>query len=792
MLKNYLKIALRNLQKHKGYTVINVAGLSLGIAAATLIFLFARNELTYDRFHTRADDIYLVYKERVTQAGTQPTYDTWVPLLERMQAEFPTIDGGTRMADEEEWVEHDGQRFEESVAYVDPSFFEIFTFPLQRGDAANPLPHNNAAVVSQEIATKYFGNDDPLGKVITVDYQVDYTVTGVLARVPENSLIQPEILIPIRSAPEYDAFLDRWDVSFLNTYVRLAEGASVEALTAQFPAFVTNIWDEETAARTHFKMLPLLDANDTFTGNRDYAYILLVVALATILIACINFVNLATARSLERAREIGLRKVLGAVRGQLIAQFLGESILMGLVALVIGIEVAQVLLPSFNELFGLELTFDFFGDPLTLGALLGLGLIVGLLSGGYPAVFLSRFQPAQSLRGTFKTSRRGLRLRHTLVVVQFTLSIVLIAGTGVMWSQVQYMKHRDLAFNQDNVLVLPVEVDDFADAEEAAARLQTFKDELAQLSGVRSVASSTHVPGNGSESFTFVRPEGGDDDKPTRLRWAAVDARFFDTYDIDFVEGRNFAEGSETDRRQAVIINEAALRDFGWTSANGKFIRPGTQSMREIQVVGVVRDYNFQSLQDEVAPVLHIYRPPDGSVHDLISIKIQTSDVAATVNAIGAAWNRLDPTRPFDYFFVDENFDQLYRVQDRLVAAASAFSILAILIACLGLFGLASLMVAQRTREIGVRKVLGASASRITLLLSKDFTKLVAVAFVVGTPVTYLAMNRWLENFAYRVDIAWWIFLLAGLIALLVAFLTVSYQSIKAALANPMKALRHE
>ena len=790
MLKNYLKITLRSLQKHKGYAMINVAGLSLGIAAATLIFLFARNELTYDRFHADADDIYLVYKERLTQAGTQPTYDTWVPLLERMQAEFPAIANGTRVVNEQEWIEHDGQRFEETIDYVDPSFFEIFNFPLQRGDTANPLPHNNAVVVSQAIATKYFGDDDPIGKVITIDYQVDYTVAGVLAEVPDNSLLQPEILVPIRSAPEYDVFVDRWDVSFLETYIKLSPEASVEALTAQFPAFVTSIWDEETAARTHFKLLPLLEAHDTFTGNRDYAYILLIIALATILIACINFVNLATARSLERAREIGLRKVLGAVRGQLIAQFLGESVLMGMFALVIGIALTEVLLPFFNALYDLDLAL--LNDPLSAVGLLGLGLVVGLLSGGYPAIFLSRFQPAQSLRGTFKTSRRGLRLRHTLVVVQFALSIVLIAGTGVMWSQVQYMKHRDLAFDQDNVIVLPVELDDFADAEDAAERLTTFKDELTRLSDVRSVSSSTHVPGDWSENYIFIRPEGGDDDKPVRLRWAAVDAQFFDTYDIEFIEGRNFIEGSEADRRESVIINEAALRDFGWTESEGKFIRPGTQGTNEVQVVGVVRDYHFQSLQDEVAPILHIYRPPDGSVHDLISIKIQTTDVTATVNAIGALWQALDPTRPFDFFFVDENFSQLYRVQDRLVTVASAFAILAILIACLGLFGLASLMVAQRTKEIGMRKVLGASASRITLLLSKDFTKLIVVAFVVGAPVTFLAMNRWLENFAYRVEIAWWIFLAAGLTALLVAFLTVSYQAIKAALANPMKALRHE
>ncbi len=789
MLKNYLKIALRNLQKHKGYAAINVAGLSLGIAAATLIFLFARHELTYDRFHADAEDLYLVYKERVTPAGTQPTYDTWVPLLERMQAEFPVVEGGTREVTTALWVQHENLRFEEQVTLADPGLFEVFTFPLLRGDAAALLPNNNAVVISSEIAEKYFGKADPLGQVLTIDFQTHYTVTGVLAPVPRNATLRPEIVIPITSASWYDDSVDNWGGSFLNTYVLLSEDASVEALTAQFPAFVAGIWDEEVAARTNFKLLPLLEAYDTFTGNRKYAYVLLAIALATILIACINFINLTTARSTERAREIGMRKVLGAIRPQLIRQFLGESMLMGLMGLLLGLYLARLLLPLFNGLYELDLELNVLSDPLTLIGVLGLGILLGLFSGFYPALVMSRFKPIQSLQGTFKTSRSGLRLRHGLVVVQFALSIVLIAGTLVMGSQVHYMKNRDLAFDKENILVLPVETGDFANQEEAAVRLETFKGELARQKDVLALSSSSHVPGSWSGWFTFARPEGGDEDRPLRMRLAYMDAHYFDTYGIDLLEGRLFMEGSEADRQESVILNAAAARDFGWDTALGKLIRRGNT---DFIVIGVVQDYNFASLQEPVAPILHFYRPPENGVHNYISVRIQTDDYAATLASIGALWSRLDPTRAFDYFFADENFGRLYEAQDRLVTVASAFSILAILIACLGLFGLASLMVTQRTKEIGVRKVLGASATRITLLLSKDFSKLVAVAFLVGAPVAYVAMNRWLDDFAYRVEISWWIFLIAGLSALVVAWLTVSYQAIKAALGNPVKALRHE
>ncbi|HMB89350.1 MAG TPA: ABC transporter permease, partial [Rhodothermales bacterium] len=597
MLKNYLTIALRNLRKHKGYASINVIGLSLGIAAATLIFLFARNELTFDRFHEHADDTYFVYKVRHAATGAQETYDTWVPLVNRLKTDFPSIVNGTQVSTNGAWVQHGEERFQEMVTYTDTSLFEIFSFPLAQGDGANPLPHNNAAVISEDIAHTYFGEADPIGQVLTIDFQVDYTITGVLAEMPPNSTLQFDILVPMTSSPDYADFENNWGQSFLGTYIQLEDEAAAANLEAQFPTLITDIWDADVASRTDFKLLPLRDVNDTLTGNRQYAYILLAIALATILIACINFINLATARSVDRAREIGVRKVLGAERRQLVRQLLSESVLMGLLALVIGVALAQVLLPIFNDLYETTLRLRLLQEPQMLLGLIGVGLTVGLLAGSYPALFLSRFEPIKSLRGTSTMRPGGLRLRHGLVVVQFALSIFLIAGTGVMWNQVRYMKTQNVGFDKENIVVLTVDTDDFADPEEAAVHLQTFKDQLARLPEVQGVASSSRVPGNGFGSFTFARPEGGDPDQPLRLRWVAVDEYFFDTFNIPFAEGRNFIPGSEADRNEALIINEAALRDFGWTDTANKIVRVGRT---DFQVIGVVADYNYASLQETV------------------------------------------------------------------------------------------------------------------------------------------------------------------------------------------------
>jgi len=789
MLKNYLKIALRNLMKYKLNSFINIFGLGIGFAAAILIYMFAHGALTYDAFHKNARSIYLVYKERMTPTGTQITRDTWLPMASALQADYPAIVNAARLWDENNWVEVGEQRFQEEIIYADPSLFKMFTFPLAQGDAATIFSDLHAAVISKEIARKYFGDQEAIGKHITIGYDTDYVIRGVVEDIPRNSQIQINLLVPVESSPNYEENKNEWGRSWLSTFIQLSPEATPADLEAQFPNFVAKIWDEELNKSMKLKLTLLLNLYNEITGANTYAYILLGVALITLIIAAINFMNLATARSLDRAREIGMRKVLGALRLELIKQFFHESFLMVLLALALGLCLLEIILPWFNAFYDLQLRTDYLQNPQNLLGLLALAATVSLLSGFYPAVVLSRYQPGEALKGRLKSKPAGLRLRYGLVIVQFGLAIVLMIGAGVMWQQIQYMKNANLHFDKENIVAIPVQVSDFRNPEEARVRLETFRNEVRQHSGVQLVASSIQVPGRWPNSFTFAYPTDRDESQRLRVRRALVDANFFPTYGMKFVEGRNFAEQSATDAQQSLILNEAALRDLGWSSAIGRQIRIGETVYN---VIGVIKDYHFSSLADAVAPVLHFYRPSNSDAHRVISVKLKAGNVAAALDYIRDKWRALDPVRPFDFFFVDGNLNQLYQNETRLSTATSAFTILAILIACLGLFGLSSLMVAQRTKEIGIRKTLGASIASIVFLVTKIFNKLVLAAFALACPLAYFASKTWLQNFAYRVDVGWWVFILAGGLALLIALLTVCTQAIKAALANPVEALRYE
>ena len=789
MLKNYFKIALRSLLKYKLNNIITIFGLGTGFAASLLIYLFARNELTYDAFHKNAKSIYLIYKERMTPTGTQITRDTWLPMAQALIHDYPAIANAVRLWGGSDWVEVGNQRFQENISYSDPAFFEVFTFPLLRGDAATVFSDPHSAVVSDDLARKFFGDEDAIGKHLTIGYTTDYVIRGVLAEIPQNSQIQISILVPAVSAPFYEENKDRWDSSFLSTFIQLLPGTATAELEAQFPNFVAKIWNAELNQSMKLKLAPLLQLYNEITGAHTYAYILLGVALIILIIATINFTNLTTARSVERAREVGMRKVWGALRPELIKQFLQESLLMAVLALLLGLCLLELVLPWFNSLYGLELHTAYLDQPQSILGLFTLTAAVGLLSGCYPAFVLSRYQPGEALKGKLKSKPAGVRLRYGLVIAQFCLAMILMIGTGVMWRQIQFMKNANLNFDRENVIALPVQVSDFRNQAEARIRLETFRNELHQYSGVRSVSSSIQVPGRWPQSFTFAYPTDRDDSQRLRVRRALVDAQFFDTYGMKLIEGRNFSETSATDAQQSLILNEAALRDLGWPNGAGRQIRVGETVYT---VIGVVKDYNFASLANAVAPVLHFYRPPDSEAHRVISVKLAAGNIAAALDFIRDKWRALDSARPPDFFFIDDNFNLLYQSETRLNTVAGAFALLAILIAVLGLFGLSSLMVAQRTKEIGIRKTLGASVVSIVFLLTKVFNKLVIVAFVLACPLAYFAAKRWLQNFAYRVEVSGEIFALAGVLALAIAFLTISFQSLKAALANPVEALRYE
>jgi putative ABC transport system permease protein len=798
MLSNYLKIALRNLRKRGGFSLINMAGLGLGIAASLVILLYAQHELTYDRFHAEADRIYQVYKERSTPTGMQVARDTWVPLLPRLTETFPAVETGTRFWTQADWVVHQNNAFEEEIAYTDSTFFDVFTFPLAQGSPDIALADPYAAVVTQEVAQRLFGDANPIGQTIEIGYDTTYTVRGVLAPIPTNSTLQFDVAIPLPGVSGFADVQDDWGSSFLSTYILLQPGAEPEALEAQMPDFIASIWDAEEAERTNFKLEALPDLQQAISNNADYAYILLGVALAILLIASINFTNLATARSMERAREIGVRKTLGAQRSQLVAQFLGESVLMGLCALGVGIGLAELALPIFNNLYGLELGIDY-TSPLGWIGLLGVGVGVGLVAGAYPALFLAGFKPITAAQGSEPTRKLSGRLRSKstsfgvrqgLVVMQFALSTVLIIGTFVVWQQIEHMKTADPQFDQEHLVTINTSLDNFADPEAAQSRVEAFEQEVRRQSSIVQTSFGSAMPGRGSNSFIFVYPGDAESDKERyRMRWTVVQPGYFETLGVPLIQGRSFEEKRAADR-DAVVLNDAALRALGWTDIQNKRVRFGGDT--PFDVIGVTANYHYQSLANAVEPIVHLYRTDMSRLYNYLAVRTQAGASAEGVDHMQQAWAGVMPGRELQYEFVDQRFAELYQTQERLATVASAFAGLAILVACLGLFGLAALMVAKRRKEISVRKVLGASIPRLVALLTKDFAQLVLVAFAVAAPVAYWLMDRWLQDFAYRINLGLGVFLGAGVLALLVAVVTVSTQTIRAARIDPARTLRSE
>ena len=699
MLKTYLTIAIRSLLKRKLNSLINILGLALGIAAAIVIVVFARNELTYDQYHEHSENTYLVYKERVTPNGIQPTYDTWAPLMDRLQTEFPEVELGTRLYYTGVTLEVGNQRFEETCYFVDRSYFDVFDFPLVSGNNNQPFPQKNSIVISKDVATRLFGNTDPIGQEIRVNFDQIYTVSGILDDYPDNSFVGSEILIPIESDSEYAEFRDNWNGSFLFTFITIPPNADRMALANKFPGLIKNIWDEEVAARTNFKLLPLHDAYDTFVGDTRDSYILLYVALGIILIAVTNFMNLSTARSMERAREIGMRKILGAAKSQVAVQFLSEAIVLSILAMILGVLLAESALPFINSQFDMALAIPY-SEPLVIPGLILFGVLLGLLSGSYPSFFLSNFKILESLNNSFNKKFRGVRLRNALVVFQFMLSILLIVGTLTVAQQISFIKNADMAFNKDDLVVIPVAERDFEDQEEARIRLATFREELSKYPAVQSITFSRHVPGRWSGSNLFVRPEGWDGD-PMRMRYTFMDAKFFDSYEIALKEGPGFLPDSEGDQRESAILNEAAMRAFGWTDIEDKNLVIGSN---KIKVVGLIEDFNYETLRSEIDPIIHFHRAPSNAAHRYLTLRVNGDSFQETLAFIGEQWRILDSSRPFDYFTVAEDFRELYSNEDRLLVLVKIFAFLSIFISCLGLFGLLSFHLDKRKKEIGIRE----------------------------------------------------------------------------------------
>ena len=787
MISNFFKVTFRNILRQKLYSLLNISGLAVGIAASVIIFIFAKHELTYDQFHENAETLHMVYKERITPDGVQPTYDTWVPLLDRLKSEFPEVVNGARLFDDNVIVESKGERFDGILTYTDHSFFEVFDFTLAHGNRQRPFPNQNSMVISKAMAEKYFGNYDPIGQPITINFDQEYIISGILDDIPHNSSIQPDLLVLLASTPGYAEFENAWEGSFLYTYIQLRRPEEAEALMAKMPALITSIWDEETQQRTNFKLLPLPKVYDTLFGNTQTAYILLYVAIGLLFISCINFINLFTSSAMERSKEVAVRKVIGANRSQLVFQYLSEAVFMGLVSLGLALVIIESAFPYLDASFGLDLSIDY-GSWLTYLSLIGFAALLGLVSGAYPAFIMSRFGILYSLKGSVGKNLGKKNIRDVMIVFQFFISVTMITGTLVVREQIKYMQTNTMGFDKDDLLVVPLSLRDFQDRDSANVRIQTFKNEIAKQSNIVSLSTSTHIPTAWSGSNVFVRPAGWEGN-PLRMRYTFHDARFFETYGIKTMLGEGFKDDTFGNQRTSVVLNQAALKAFGWEDIEDKSVHIGNT---KIEVVGVIENFNFETLQNEISPILHFHRIPSNGVHNYITLRTQPGTALQVVEAVKDKWSILDTTLPFEYFFIDENVAEMYQSENRLLIMTTLFAIVAIFIACLGLFGITSFSIEKRKKEIGVRKVLGASVASIFLLISRRFTLLVFTGFIVSVPTAIYFLNRWLQDYAYHITPSPWLFVFALLAVLLIAIATLSFKTIQAGHTDPVKVLRDE
>jgi putative ABC transport system permease protein len=707
--------------------------------------------------------------------------------------EFPEIEKVVRFDNNSFLVRRGEIKFQEDKAVMaDSTFFEVFDFPLLRGDPHTALREPFTVVLTESTAKKYFANTDPMGQTLLLTDEGRPTkVTGVMKDMPENTLLKADLLISKSTSRRFDSSEDRrWSSFGMYSYALLKPNTDAKMLEKKFPAFLDKRDGTEMKRNQMFFTLFLQPLQDVYlkagtrgapeTGSLSNVFIFSIVGAFILLIACINFVNLTTARSTERAKEVGIRKVVGAERGQLTNQFLGESIFQALIAFVLAVGVTALLIPLFNFLAGKTVSAGLFHHPEYILWLLGIALGIGLLAGIYPALVLSSFQPIVVLKGRFATGTRGMLLRKGLVVFQFVISIAFIASTLIVYSQLTYMRNQDLGFNNQQMLVL----DTHGDKHKKALR-----DEIARLPGVVSTAMSSSVPGGGNPgAYSQVQNKKGDM-QIANLDLYFVDFDYIKQYKMKIIAGRAFSRDYGADTTKAMILNESAVRLFGYSSPQEAIGRKFSQWGREGQIIGVVKDFHFRSLKTQIKP-LSMRIEPDGC--DLISANVRMSDLKTTIASIDNKWKTVIPYRPFSYYFADEFFDRQYRGEERFGKLFFNFAVLAIFISCLGLLGLASYSTLQRTKEIGIRKVLGASVTGIVNLLSKEFMQLVLIAFLIATPLSWYFMAKWLKDFDYRIDIQWWIFALAGVMAFLVALLTISFQAVRAAIMNPVKSLRAE
>lgn len=804
MIKNYLKIAWRNIKKNKLFSFINILGLSIGIALCFIIMLYVQDELSYDRFNKNADNIARVVFHANINGGKIDESVTMPPVAQTMKKDFPEVRDATRI-----WsfgtpkITYNNTVYKDDrFALIDPNFFSIFTLPMIKGNPQTALAQPGDVVLTQETAEKYFGKEEPIGKTIEVNIDSNrvYKVTGVIKNIPTNSHFHFNALGSMTSMAF--ATSDSWLGGGFHTYLLLKPGTDLKKMEAKFPAMVEKYMGPQVQQqmglsleqfRTKgnslgFALQPLkdihLNSNTTTEfepgGNATYVYIFAGVAIFMLIVACINFINLSTASASKRAKEVGVRKVAGSGKIQLITQFLSESILITFIALIIAIVLVKISLPAFNNISGKQLSLDI--QPLL--AFFALGLLVGIVAGIYPAFYLSSFKPIAVLKGKLTGNHKNFGLRSSLVVFQFFISVGLIIATLVVYQQMKFIQNKDLGFNKDQILVIP-------NSYALGKNEQVFKQQMLQDPRIVNATASYYKPaGPSNYNNALAFPQGNDNLVVDGVEYH-VDENYIPTLGMQMITGRNFSRDFPTDSF-AIILNETAAKAFGWnnTSAIGKtLVRQNSDRGNNVpfHVIGVVKNFNFKSLHEAVSPLFMNLEPEGGLI-----FKIKTADVAGLLAIMKKNWDSYNTGDPFTYNFLDDLYNKTYSVEQKTGTILNIFSILTIFVACLGLFGLATYTAEQRRKEIGIRKALGASVSQLTKMLSKEFIKLVLIASLIAFPVSWWAMNKWLQSFAYRIHISWWVFAIAAITASLIALFTISFQSIKTALTNPVKSLRTE
>ncbi len=807
MFISYLKIAIRNITKNKFYSIINILGLAIGIASFIFILLFITEELSYDKYHEKALRIYRIESDFTISNKHDQFAIVPVPMAPALKIEFPEIESFVRFRGAGNTLikYKDKEYYEDNFFFTDSTIFDVFTHEFVMGNPRTCLTEPYSIVFTEKTAKKYFGNENPMGEFIKSGSGNSYKITGVIKNLPSNSHLKFDALLSVSTLADMmgqDNFNSMEPIAFWNigvySYLLLNENSEISSIHEKFPAFYEKYMKpigDQVNASFNLMSTPLADihfsgnlSSDQPKGNIAYIYIFSAVALFILLIAAINYMNMATARSAKRAREVGIRKVAGAFKSQLIKQFLSESIVLTILALIIAIIIVYSLLPDFNTLSGKELQFDFFSNPAFFIKILLVSIVIGIISGSYPAFYLSSFMPVKVLKGSTGISgKQGGLLRKILVVFQFFIAIVMIIGTIVVSNQLNFLRNKDLGFDKDNLVVLELQDSTFR------SKIETFKKELLNYPNILGVTNSTGIPGQ-NNWIQVVRIEKDNDMIDNAVILTQTDYDYPDVLGLEIVEGRNFDEKMGTDKEEAVLINETMARQYGWDEPLGKKIHYGFDldgsGGRMLKVIGVVRDFHFNSLHNKIEPIIMFISPRP---RYFLTVKINSNNFRQAIDKIEEKWNEFGASRTFNYNTLEDTWDEMYDAEKRLSTIFRIATILAIFIALLGLLGLSSFTAEQKTKEIGIRKIFGATPGVILGLLYKEFLILILIAFVLAIPVAWWRLDIWLNSsFIYRTNISVWSFLLAGFFAVIISMLTISFHAIKATQSNPIDSIKCE